>query len=330
MKVSEEQGRILRVIECAADMPLTEVAKRARVKLHSVRYHLKRFRDSGLLKERLFINTYRLGFTRYAIFFSVSGRRGSPRSELIKKLQRHDKVALVLEVGGEFQFEINVVVRIPAELQEFLDWMSKECGEGLGGKAVCVQLSHRLFGMKSLWAHGPKLPELDYGVVSETVLIDKLDHDILVHYSSGSPTLREAGSALGVSASTVEARLKKLKVNGVISGSSFVIDGIPMLHWVILVHTSGLDSEMRHGIVAFARAHPLVNYTVECLGGWDVELGVSASDAMAPTQVVEELYRAWGAQITKTQVLPLFARHKVVDYPFKALPYSERASERTR
>jgi DNA-binding Lrp family transcriptional regulator len=320
MKVSEEQRRILRVIECAADLPLTEVAKRAKVRLHSTRYHVKRFRNLGLLRERLFINTYRLGCTRYAIFFSVAGRRGSPRCDLIRKLQQHDKVALVLEVGGEFQFEINIVVRVPAELQEFLDWMSKECGESLGGKAVCVQLSHKLFGMKSLWAKSPKQPELAYGVVPETVQLDTLDHQILVEFRDRFPTLREVGASLGVSASTVEARLSKLKLSGVISGSSFLIDGLPMLHWVILIHTNGLESEMRKSIVDFGRSHPLVHYTVECLGGWDIELGVSAEDSMAPTQVVEELYRAWGAQITKTQVLPLFARHKVVDYPFALLP----------
>ena len=322
MKLSDEQRRILRVVECAADLPVAEVARLAKVRPHVAQYHCSRFRAQGILRSRLFINTYRLGYTRYAIFFSMPGARGTARSELIAKLKKHTNVALLLEVGGEFQFEINLVVRFAFELQQFLDWVSKECGESLGNRAVCVQLAHRLFGMKCLWNSTKGIQELSYGVVPSTVLLDATDHQILTQYRDSTPSLREVGAAVGIAPSTVEQRLRRLRSNGVISGAAYLIEGLPIQSWVILVHTNGLSPADREGIVNFGRVHQLVHYSVESLGGWDVELGVTAFEPDAPTRVVEDLYQSWGARITRLQVLPLFARHKVVDYPFSNPPVS--------
>ena len=63
----------------------------------------------------------------------------------------------------------------------------------------------------------------------------------------------------------------------------------------------------------------MVVLLIRSLGSWDYEVVVDADDALAVTEIVEEMHDRFGAYVSWIKILPAFPNLKVKEYPFSTM-----------
>jgi DNA-binding Lrp family transcriptional regulator len=312
---SEIEYKVMRVAELSSGLSYDEVAKRAGCKPHQARYAVAKFTRLDIIQRRVFINTYSFGLERYAIFFTLSTQRGALRKSFIEYLKRSPNVVLLLEIGGEFQFEINVVAYSLREFISFITDVAERFSNVIANRIISTQVEHRFFGTKILAPNLRLSDEPRYGVTDHIVELDDLDKRLLSAAAAlGELRFREIARQLGAPTSTVEQRMKKLVHDEVITGSTSLFEGIGIHEFILLLYTQGSDTTLRRDLLAFCRSNARVHFFVESLGNWDFELGIAVKDPIEVTHVIEELYDKFRERIVGFKSLPLFKRHKIRDF----------------
>ncbi len=82
------------------------------------------------------INLMACGWTRYKIFFALAPIAHGVRGRMIEWLVKHQLCTHVAEVGGNFDYEVILVAKSSAQVQEVLSDLSKRFGEVWFRKAV--------------------------------------------------------------------------------------------------------------------------------------------------------------------------------------------------
>lgn len=73
------------------------------------------------LGRRVFVDPYALGLTHHLVLLSLPRESEKDRKKFLDVLHSCDQVGVVVELGGEFQFELRVYSRGPEHLRVFFD-----------------------------------------------------------------------------------------------------------------------------------------------------------------------------------------------------------------
>lgn len=317
MKLSTSDRQILLALERDADQSAAAISHETGVRAHTVQYTLAKFRSQKALQKRYFVNTFRLGFSRHSIFFSLASHRPRVIAETIEYLRAAEGVSLVLELGGDFQFEVCLTFTSSYQFSEFLNDFGKRFGRILLHKSVALQIAHRVFGTRCLLPRAKDIAHHEHSLTKDVVEIDATDRRLLSVLSNKAPeTKRELSRETGIPASTLEHRLRALSKEKVLVGSTYLINLPQLSHFILLLNARGLSLGFKELLLKFCTRTPAVFYYVECAGSWDYELGLTVEDSLEANQVVRELYETLGSELIQVRMLSLFARHKVSDFPF--------------
>jgi hypothetical protein len=69
---------------------------------------------------------------------------------------------------------------------------------------------------------------------------------------------------------------------------------------------STLVEELRE----FTAREKEIVYMVECIGAWDLELGLEVADTQQVTKLVQALYDKFGSVLEVVKVIPIIEYHK--------------------
>jgi len=320
MRLSERDRRILFYAQFYQDDNIDGLKALAHSQTHSIRYCLNQARVRGLAEQRRFINFCRLGFTPYALYFSLSGQSATEVAAILATLMESPSVSWVGELGGDYQFGLCYNARCSSDVLKFIDEISLRHGQVFSDKALAARLQLKFFGNKYLYPTASERWELGYQVSADTEQIDELDHRILQAFGNSHPRSQRAlAQTLAVPASTIDYRTKKLKERGLLLETylQFNPQLLGMQSFLLLVAVKGSTPDSRALFFEFCKRHPNIVLLIHALGNWDFELAVDVASARDIITITQQVREQLGTAIDFLKVLPLFRYAKVSEYPFE-------------
>ena len=322
MKLTDRQKLLLAAVENDAEIPLARLSRTCKMQERTVRDSIQRLIQADVIYPMHLIDVSRLGLLYFDVFFSIALRRDSLRQELLSFLTESDRVALLLELGGDYDYGMAICARQVHEVLEFLETLGSRFGDVFAEKAVVTRSSYTGFGRKYLTNRAVR-PVIRLGAASDCVRIDEIDHAIL-RLLSRERTRSHAALArrLGLSVTTFRYRLEQLRAKQVLKGPIYAVT--PWRYgyqsFRVLLSTKGLSPAFHEKLYEVCARHMQVVSMVTTLGSWDYELTIELEDATAMPVVVQELKYALGPWLAHTRTLPVFKYLKGSSYPFENKP----------
>ncbi len=317
-KLTDQERRIIACIQAKPEAPLTEISRSTRCRLHTVRYCHGRFLDEGLIRTVPFIDFGLLGFTEYAIFFTLTSLKNSARERLLRYLIDSPYVAIVDELGGEYQYMFSMYCKQIGEVVQFLDELSRSFGSIFNEKCISIRVMLREYGAKYLGVRQFKPRVLSWAGSGGSAAIDDTDYGILKELTlNPAGARRDVAQSVGVALSTVDYRVRRLSEQGVIKGFSCRVAARALGLYVfrLLVSIKGLTSALRRALSAYCQEHMNVRILIECIGSWDYELIVEVQTPEEISTLSRGLYENFGDYIGKVSILPSLQILKAQTYP---------------
>lgn len=323
MMLTDKQRKILCSVQLQASASVTKIAEETGYREHTVRYCLEDLRSRGILEAFAFVDPSALGYGNYVIYFSRAAESKLSRHEFVKALLQSPRTGWVAEFGGDFQYGVSIFARNVAEVNSFLSVLIERCGGCFFEKSFALPVSWTMFRCKYLSSHETSITSLSGGGVREEVQIDELDHRILQDLSNNRLVARtKMAKNLGIPATTLEYRIKRLEKIGVIAGYAYRVN--PQLFgsqtFVLMIYAKAPTTDLTSKVYEFSAAHPHVTHYTHCMGSWDYELRLEVKGSREVAGIVQEIYDRFGAHISNVSILTLFDTMKFSTYPFIEVP----------
>lgn len=311
MKLSEREMQVAAVAQFRGDESIPSLARRAGLRPHTVLYALKRLRDAGVLRPWTFIDPFKLGYDEFELLFTISSGVQQQRAHLQKFLQNHPQVIWYGALGGDYQYGVRIIADGPMRCQDFLDEIDQRFNSVVTRKSVVhilafTSLPKRYLNRGRSGKAGPGI-EVKAGVARTE--LDSLDLEILrTLITKPLASEREVARSTGHARATISSRLTRLRREGVLRGSVFLIGArsVGFHSYRMLIYGRGLRQDLIKKITQFVNAESSVVNVTHCLGGWDFELAIEVQDPAESADKVSALYWHCGASVEKIELLPVF------------------------
>jgi DNA-binding Lrp family transcriptional regulator len=320
LKFSDSHLRVLRCIQLQARISAREVGRACGMKESAVFYALRRFRSHGLLISRPLVNYSLLGFTEYDLYMRCTGPVVQARAQLISWAEKMRNVAVLAEVGGEYQFELVFVARSVAEVMAMMESLSCEVRGVSFEKSIALRTSSWFFGTKCIYPARKPMPVLGYDCSSQIEETTPLDHRMLGTLSGLEEfNVSRLARDLGQPVTTIEYRLRRLEERKVIAGYFYdfgpLNDAIGYLGFHLVVRRKGGANGFAGHFFDFCRKHPHIDVLQGGIGNWDYKLLARVPSYAAVLSVVDDIYEHFEAHIEDVRVLPMLKVHRVAVFP---------------
>jgi DNA-binding Lrp family transcriptional regulator len=322
MRLTPRQKTILWAIQHNAEASVGRLQKLTGCREHTIRDAVSRLTAAGVIYRMYPINVRALGFNEWVIYFSLATKRERERQALLDAIIASDRAALLVQIGGDYEYELSVCVRNVDEVVAFLDDLGRRFGEMFYEKQIAMRYCYTGFGRKYLT--GRKAGRLvTLGPVQKIAALDDLDHRILKTLCrKHSPSYADVARELAMAQTTLHYRIEKLKKQGVLADAIYALT--PQLFgWEsfrLLIYARSVSIKFRCALERFCADHLQVVNLVRSVGAWDYALTVEVENASAVPHIVQELQFAFGPQINAVRTLPQFLFLKGQNYPFEARP----------
>ena len=317
--LSDTERHILYLVLIDASASVAKIAATLGCKTHVVRAAYSKFRRSGLISRRVMIDIFQLGYSRHSMCVTLSPEKKHLRSEIAEFLAKDPHTSVVLEVGGDYDLFIAILVRSLEELSTFQSALLANFSSPIQHKDVAISLRCSIFSEKSLAPDQSLYSESTCKVTSHLVHVDTLDRRLLFAMSDPRFTsTAKLSRELDVPFSTIDYRIKKLQERRIIFADLHQLRGelLDLKQYLVLVSMKGFPQQLQHEFNFFAQEHPHISHYSHDVGNWDFMLGASLPSASNTQGLIENLQSRFGPYIANIQTLPVYKTHKMIDYPF--------------
>jgi DNA-binding Lrp family transcriptional regulator len=307
------------MLQHRADATVAQIASHTGYSEAKVRYTIDGLLARELIAKQAYIDVYLLGLSYQTVFFSLTPKAKGHSNRLASYLLKSPRVSYFVELGGEYDFCIDICVREMVELLDFMQDLSSEFGACFNSKTSSVMITMIDYPL-DLCEGGRKGQKLfTCGLSKNRVSIDKIDHQLLSVISQDPAlTTREVANRLGIPVNTALYRVKQLEKKGVICGYRYMpaIHRLGLQSFVHCVSLCGMSKKLRQMLLEFFESCPSVTYVLECTGNWDLEFGTSVYTAQEVIDITRSFQEKFGEAISSVKTIPMFHHRKVSKYPF--------------
>jgi|GEM_PF-3212825 len=289
------QRRVLAELCFNSRAPISDVARKLRVKPHLVRYALEYLTPRLKLRPFVFTDPFRQGLTPYRVYFSLSAGQQSRIQEMIAHLSSLPHIAWFSSLYGYYQFIISCRAADIHDLNSYLSEVDAQFGDLIQKKTISVVTRFAHF---TPWlAHSGSGPRrsFEYAAANFEPIMDEIDQRVLLA-TRNTPlaSVSDLARATGLPTSTVTYRLNKLIEHEIIIAFSYTYDlnTIGSESYLILIALQGLGGDGYERIFEFARNHPKATWAAKTLGEWNVEIEVVLEDPYELHEIVQQIYKA--------------------------------------
>jgi DNA-binding Lrp family transcriptional regulator len=313
MRLLDREKDFLTVAGLAADRSMVDLAKTLHTPIHQLHYVVNKLREARIIRKVWVIDTFRLGLTRYNVFFSLSAVQRKKREALVKMLTQSSRTVFLAEIGGDFDFELSLVARSPAEVRQFFEFLGEKFGELFYSKLISIRHAMAHFPRKYLSKRKSLCSQISIGNTVETHEVDEFDTAILqVMADQPDFSKREIAHHLGRPETSVDLRIKKLFEAKIIKGAIWSTNAkhYEAQTFKLLIHTRGLSPQRGDALKTFACNHPHITAYIEGFGHWDIECVAEVQDYSQLSALKEDIFASFGDSINDVKLINRFTVHK--------------------
>lgn len=321
MKLNTLEAKVIGALSLRGDASISEISKIVKARSHSCRYAIDSLISKGLLNRRVIINCYKLGYSIYALWFSLNAKYRRDSKELFTYLKNSKYVGYIGEQDGEFPYRIDLYCKDLRELHNFLIDLGDIFGEVFQTKHVSLIYSITDFSLKHFNPGDLNFTECRVGFENEVESINEIDHKILqalsqIEHKTHSSIARE----LNIPLATLEYRIKSLKKKKIILAYhtwSQVenINSVGIKLTLYRLKFSLLDKKLISEIEEFSKKNLYVFSLTQFIGEYDFELCISTKNSGEEKMFKDLLEKEFGSKISSTIIVTLSGHKKISNYP---------------
>ena len=330
MKFTNRHADFLSVSQFAADLTDNEIAKVLDWRPHTVTYCRKYLLEHEYIRPYFLINTPRLGYDNYLLYFSLTALAKATRQKLLHSLKQSPRISWLVEIGGEYEYCASFLATTSSDMREVLHQFGAILGKTIDRYTCLLQSKLTIFSAKHIKHLKPRNKYISVppdGTTGKNNLnLNRFDHkDIaILRVVSQTPvmSLRDIAKQVNLPFTTISDRLAKLREEKVLQSLIYLINtsSFNLQYYKILVTLRSFDAFHLKQLFLFSERHPYVTTLVECVGGWDAELGVevplSTTDSeVSVRSITDELRYEFGELISSISIVPLFRELKTQSFP---------------
>jgi len=232
--------KILKELETNVKISHNQIGKKISRSQQFVDYRIKLMKTKEpdpVFSNQVIINPYKLNMRSFFLLIKLDKLKDSPN--FLEKLKKRKNVNWIIKCGYDYDWIIMLTVKKVDELYDFVSSILKI------KKVHTYDLKEiNKFDMMTHKYITGNLGSIENTVLSEVTDIDGLDKKLLNLLSENlEEKIVNIANKLGVSYKTVQARIKRLEENGVISGYRTFINPRPFNHKThMITFTSNIKS----------------------------------------------------------------------------------------
>jgi DNA-binding Lrp family transcriptional regulator len=313
-ELSPLQRRILGEITWNARASTMEIARKCRLKNHTVRYAIEQLTSRFGLMPLFFTDPYLQGQTPFIIYFSLRTSDQVQITSCLKYLAKLPDVQWLSSVIGRHQYALAVRTHGLAHLDSFLMKIDERFSNILVDKKSVITIAAVNFMPWFAFQGQGERPFFQYTASSSPTTLDEVDKKILSVLGERPLTpVSELAKSLAIPSSTVSYRLEKLVKSKVILGFGYAASEInaKARFFKILIRSEGFGSALYQRLVTFGSTHPSVYVVEKTIGAWDVELGVCLYENRDIEPLINQIHILGDKQLRELAVHAWGTLHKV-------------------
>ena len=314
--------KILSLLSQNARTPFTILSRKVGLSKDSVRYRVARLEKRGIIQGcTTQVDTSRLGFDSYHLFFRLKKPGDEERIRLIMKIKQYPFVKVIIEFSGRYDLEVGVVARSIGELDRIIALLMadfypsvEEClllilaknyiSRVLPLSFTRMQDSRTDIEKQKAWPDDLRPDKTDLGLLS---IISK----------DASLPLHKIGSKLGLSGDAVRYRLRKLSEGKIILGYRPIINysALGYTVYVVLMNITGLDSAKEKRLASHLRLNESVFWAVKTIGTYNLLAYLCVRKSEEFHQAIISLRNMFASDIRDFETLVAYEEHVYTYFP---------------
>ncbi len=304
-KISPQAERILAEITWNARAPIEEIARKLRMRAHTVRRIVRNLEGVLDFQPVCWTHPYLLGEIPFQVFFRLKG--GSPQRvrEFVSLMKSSPQVSWFVSLIGQFQYSVTVRAAGHLALLELFEVVDKKFGDMIVDKSVSTVVNLTCYSPALASSGGGPRAQLEYSAVPNRVELNDLDRKI-VEFVRDRPlaSLPEVGRVLGVSSTTIAYRFNRLVTTQAILGFgyAYVAVNVQDNEFLVSIATRGLGSPCFDLLANLCAEDGRVRWLGRFIGQWDIQLSISVKKAHDLDLFVQQMHAICRDQIEEINI----------------------------
>ncbi|NIO19735.1 MAG: winged helix-turn-helix transcriptional regulator [Candidatus Aenigmarchaeota archaeon] len=321
IRLDLKDRKILYELDKDARQPASRIARKVGLSTDGVNYRIKKLLENKVIfKLMTLLDTAKLGFTTYKIFFRFQNTTSRMEKNIINFLKDHPNTQLVTTAEGMFDLNVNVLAGSAEELNTILNEFNNKFGKYIAERQVDIMVKSNFFfrdyfiGKSSIQYRKP----MYFGSKPEPVKMDETNKKIITFLAKDAriPTVKIA-SGIGLSPDAIADRIRKLEKSGVIQ--NYVLfpnsEDIGYTWNYVMMRFSVADQERERTFFNFCRANQNVWFYSRMIGQWDVVINIETEEHETFKNIMTQIKREFSDIIKEYSILQISKTYKFNQYP---------------
>lgn len=273
------------------------------------------------LKEKKIINSYTLdadlremGYTIFSIFLQFQKVDKKKEFEIIKYLKKSKYVGYCLKTLGNWDFFISVKSNGINDFYNFLGEFHRYCSGLIKRESINLEIKGIDTNLKFLdnEKDGPiyisvnPLPPKDNNLneVEKEVFIRLRENPMIPYLQLAEETSK--------SYETIKKIVKNFKDKKIIKRTRAIIDTekIGYNRYLFLIELHFLGNKELENLFSYIKNHKNINYTIECLGSWNLICNVYSKNIHELMEIINELKNKFKNSVCSIEFLRVIENEK--------------------
>ncbi len=283
IKLDKKDRILLHTLDRNVRLSYSQLAKITKLKQETVRYRINNLEKEGIIKKFLtFVNSAKLGFSAYQLMLKLQNVNEQKKSQIIRALIENKFVNWVANVEGNYDVACIILVRNQTDLQGVIDGLYSLFGDTIIKKNLSVILSSQFLPRDYLINKSREnIREPSYLPNKEIAELDEKDNLICNLLSeNGRLSYVDMSTKMNISADSVVQRVKKLEKQGILTGSTIILNNskLGMSHYKIFLYLNDLSGKSIAPLLSFIRRNNKVIALMKTLAEWDYEVDIEVEN----------------------------------------------------
>lgn len=290
IKLDLKDRKILYQLDANSRQSNAEIAKKVRLSKDAVGYRIKKLEKNGVIRGyRAIIDSSRLGYLFYRVFFNLMDIQPDKLKDLIEFLKKQNNVWWLGRFDGEWNFGFFIWTKTNKEFNQFYYQFGSGFRKHIKDRLICSVVSYKNMNRKYLLNEKQELQLTSIGDGKKEEF-DQTDLEILSFLAKNARVrLIDIAHELRVDSMTIHHRIKKLEKRGIIQGYKLDINVRLLKRDFYAVKINLKEFSRLKEIKNYILTIPEVTATTEAIGSYDVEFDLEVESSEQYFKIIENL-----------------------------------------
>ncbi|NOX71556.1 MAG: Lrp/AsnC family transcriptional regulator [Candidatus Micrarchaeota archaeon] len=299
--------KILAAIETDARMPVSRIAKKARISRTVAEYRLKKSEETGIIRGYYcLLDPSKFGLTVWKLWLSIKMGNDKEREGFYGFVSEHPRVWWYSECAGAYDVVICVLCRNPHEFYDFFTHLQGKWGKIIRDSVTLINVSFEYHTRGYLLENRSKLigtsfqkrPRLQKMTETEMEILRLLSKNSRIGYAKLS-------QKTGKNVKTIRRAIENLKHAGIIVyfRPSIDVSKFGYEYYKVLLHLQNATVDVQNSILHWCRRHPNIMAVISCVGPWQFELEVETDSFKNLVAMLTELKDTFPETVRRYETL---------------------------